>query len=366
MNVDFLNLKAVNDTYEPQLSEAIFRVVHSGRYLYGDEVKSFEQEFADYVGSRYCVGVGNGLDALTLILTALKQLEEWEDDAEILVPAMTFIATVESVSRSGLVPVFCDVNETGQISPESILRMITKKTKAIVPVHLYGRLCDMQRICKIADDYGLKVVEDAAQAHGASASGRKAGIWGCAAGFSFYPGKNLGALGDGGAVTTNDACLADRIRTLANYGSKHKYYHDFLGCNSRLDEVQAAVLRVKLRRLDHDNMCRYRIARIYEENIKHQAVILSEAGSGEAVHHIYPIFTAHRDKLQSYLAEHGIATLIHYPLPVHQQQAYSDYSLCKYPVAERIARQELSLPISPVMSDVEIEYIVDNINRFVP
>ena len=201
MNVDFLNLKAVNDTYEPQLSEAIFRVVHSGRYLYGDEVKSFEQEFADYVGSRYCVGVGNGLDALTLILTALKQLEEWEDDAEILVPAMTFIATVESVSRSGLVPVFCDVNETGQISPESILRMITKKTKAIVPVHLYGRLCDMQRICKIADDYGLKVVEDAAQAHGASASGRKAGIWGCAAGFSFYPGKNLGALGDGGAVT---------------------------------------------------------------------------------------------------------------------------------------------------------------------
>ena len=365
MNLPFLNLKAITNSFEPELSAKVQQVVTSGWYLNGAQNQAFEKEFAAFIGTRYCIGVGNGLDALTLILTALKDINHWDDNDEIIVPAFTFIATAEAISRTGLQPVFCDVQEDFLIDTTKIPALITSKTKALLPVHLYGKVCNMTEIKKIAAQYQLKIFEDAAQAHGAQLAGKRAGNLGNAAGFSFYPGKNLGALGDGGAVTTNDPELAHYVRKLANYGAEKKYHHEVLGCNSRLDEMQAAVLRVKLPRLDEDNQRRQAIARIYSEGIQNRLIQIPYHGDTDSsVFHIYPVCTASRENLQQYLHDAGIETLIHYPVAVHQQAAYQQYHNTSCPVAERIAREELSLPMSPLMTPEEAHFIVEKLNLY--
>lgn len=365
MKVPFLDLKAITASFEPELSSAAVATIQSGWYLNGEQNKLFEKEFANYIGTEFCIGVGNGLDALTLILSAMKQLEGWKNHDEVIVPAMTFIATAEAVNRAGLTPIFCDVTENGVINPDLIVDRLTPRTRAILPVHLYGNPCDMVALQVIAQVYGLKLIEDAAQAHGADFYGQRVGSIGDAAGFSFYPGKNLGALGDGGAVTTNNKKLAERVRMLANYGAKKKYCHERKGCNSRLDEIQAAVLRVKLRRLDADNQLRKKVAQTYNEGIDNPLIQIPYMGDiAESVFHIYPIRCKHRDQLQSYLAEAGIETLIHYPAAVHQQRAYGTYEKESYPVAEAIAQEELSLPMSPLLTEDELAYIIKTINLF--
>ena len=365
MKIPFLDLKAITASFEPELSAAVTETIQSGWYLNGIQNKSFEKEFAQYVGAKFCIGVGNGLDALTLILTAMKQLEGWKNRDEVIVPAMTFIATAEAVNRAGLTPVFCDVTDDFVINPDLIVDKITPQTRAILPVHLYGKMGDMVALQVIAQVHGLKLIEDAAQAHGANFYGQRAGSIGDAAGFSFYPGKNLGALGDGGAVTTNNKKLAERVRMLANYGARKKYFHEKKGCNSRLDEMQAAILRVKLHRLDEDNQRRQEIARAYSEGIHNPLVKIPYDGiCEESIFHVYPIRCKQRDALQTYLAEAGIETLIHYPVAVHQQKAYGYNNAESYPVAEAIAAEELSLPMSPLMTKEETEYIIEKINLF--
>ena len=365
MKVPFLDLKAITASFEPELSAAAMETIQSGWYLNGEQSKAFEKEFANYIGTKFCIGVGNGLDALTLILTAMKQLEGWKNHDEVIVPAMTFIATAEAVNRAGLTPIFCDVTEDGVINPDFIVDRLTPKTRAILPVHLYGKSCDMAALQVIAQVYGLKLIEDAAQAHGAEFYGQRIGSIGDAAGFSFYPGKNLGALGDGGAVTTNNRKLAERVRMLANYGAKKKYCHERKGCNSRLDEIQAAILRVKLRRLDADNELRKKIATAYNEGINNTLIQTPYMNDvTESVFHIYPIKCKQRDKLQTYLAEAGIETLIHYPNAVHKQKAYGTYEAESYPNAETIAREELSLPMSPLLTEDELAHIIKTINLF--
>ena len=365
MIVPFLDLQKITESFEPQLSQAVNQVVTSGWYLNGEQNQYFEKEFSQYIGTDFCVGVGNGLDALTLILTAMKELYHWQDQDEVIVPALTFIATAEAISRAGLRPVFCEVNEDFLLSTAHLPALITQATRAIVPVHLYGKVCDMVKIREIATTAHLKVIEDAAQAHGASLNGIKAGNWGDAAGFSFYPGKNLGALGDGGAVTTCDPELASYVRKLANYGAEKKYHHEVLGCNSRLDEIQAAVLRVKLPRLDEDNRRRRAIAAIYSAEIKNPALRIPYQGdTTESVFHIYPIRTRNREALQSYLHQEGIETLIHYPIAVHQQTAYRQFNQQIFPMAENLAAEELSLPMSPLLTPEEALYIVEKINLY--
>lgn len=365
MNVPFLDLKAVNARFASALAVAGRDVLRSGWYIYGTQCQAFEQEFSRYVGTACCVGTANGLDALTLILQAMKLKEGWSDGAEVIVPAFTFIATAEAVNRAGLTPVFCDVDENFTLDVRNAESLVTPHTCALLPVHLYGHMADMPALLALARRRGLKVVEDAAQAHGATLDGRKAGSWGDAAAFSFYPGKNLGALGDAGAVTTDDEALAGLIRMLGNYGARKKYYHEVLGANSRLDELQAACLRVKLPALDRDNRRRQAIARIYAESIRHPDIRLPYAGDADAsVFHIYPIRTPRRAELQSYLSRAGIGTLIHYPLPLHRQAAYASYHALSFPHAEQAAAEELSLPISPVLTDEEADYVATTLNHF--
>ncbi|EJX09248.1 glutamine--scyllo-inositol transaminase [gut metagenome] len=365
MKIPFLDLKAINASFEPQLSAAVAEVVHSGWYLNGKANQAFEKAFAQYTGTQYAIGVANGLDALTLILRALKILRQWPDNAEVVVPAMTFIASAEAVNRAGLIPVFCDVNADGLMDPQAVEEHLSPRTKALLPVHLYGKLCDMNALSAIASHHHLALIEDAAQAHGACDGRWKAGNCGCAAGFSFYPGKNLGALGDGGAVTTNDAELAHCIRMLANYGAAVKYHHDILGCNSRLDEIQAAVLLIKLKRLDADNENRRRVAQRYAKGINNPLLRLPYQGDCQkSVFHIYPIRCAQRDALQTFLRERGIETLIHYPVAVHRHGAYAEFNAMHYSQAETLASEELSLPISPIMKDEEIDYIINQLNLF--
>lgn len=365
MNVPFLDLKAVNERFESALTDAGRDVMRSGWYIHGAHCQAFEQEFAQYIGTACCVGTANGLDALTLIFQAMKIKEGWNDDTEVIVPAFTFIATAEAVNRAGLTPVFCDVNEYFALDIRQAERLVTQRTRALLPVHLYGHMADMPAVLALSSRYGLKVVEDAAQAHGAELGGRKAGSWGDAAAFSFYPGKNLGALGDAGAVTTDDTELAELIRTLGNYGARKKYCHEILGANSRLDELQAAYLRVKLPALDRDNRRRQTIARIYNETIHHPDIRLPYAGDANtSVFHIYPVRTPWRDALQDYLAQAGIGTLIHYPLPLHRQAAYASYHTLSFPHAEKAAAEELSLPMSPVLTDEEADYVATTLNHF--
>lgn len=364
--IKYFDLQRISASFEPELSEVVACVVRSGWYLQGEENRAFEEAFARYCGVEHCIGVGNGLDALTLIFMAYCEQGVMQPGDEVIVPANTYIASILAVVRAGLKPVFCEPSfQSCNIDPGKIESLISPRTKAVLPVHLYGRCTDMKPICEIAARHHLKVVEDAAQSHGAVFHGKRTGNLGDAAGFSFYPAKNLGALGDGGAVTTNDETLATMIRSIANYGSSAKYVHLYKGINSRLDELQAAVLRLKLPRLDEDNERRRIIAHRYLDEIKNPLLTLPRIGSWEQhVFHIFPVFSPCRDRLQAYLAENEIQAQIHYPTPPHKQGALSEYSTLSLPVTEKIHREELSLPMSPLMTDGEVDAVVAALNRF--
>lgn len=368
-NVPFLDLKAINESFEPELSNSMLRAVQSGWYLFGEENRLFEQEWSRYVGTANAVLCANGLDALTLILRAYRTLRGWQDGDEVIVPANTYIASILAIREAGLKPVLvepsmCDYN----IRAKECRKALTDKTRAIMVVHLYGRVCcDIGNITALAKENNLVVVEDAAQAHGAMWQGRRAGHLGDAAGFSFYPGKNLGALGDAGCVVTDDGELARVVRCMANYGSSRKYVNEMEGINSRTDEVQAAVLRVKLPRLDKDNEHRRLIASKYMEGIKNPMIQLPlwPRDELECVWHVFPIRCAERDTLQKYLAEAGVHTLIHYPIAPHKQQALSHLEHGPLPLTQRIHEEELSLPISPLITVEDAEYVISLINKFV-
>ena len=366
MDIRYFDLARINDSFRPEIDEAVNRVITSGWYLNGDETKKFEKEFAEFSGTRHCIGTGNGLDALTLVLRAWKKMYKWNDNDEVIVPANTFIATVLAITDSGLKPVFCEPKESNALIDESKLEQyINAKTRAIIPVHLYGQLCNMDEIMQLAFKRGLKVLEDACQAHGAkSKNGKRAGGLGDAAAFSFYPGKNIGALGDGGAVTTNDDKLAVTVRCLANYGQVRKYVNEYKGKNSRLDEIQAAMLRIKLRRLDSDNEKRREIAKKYISGINNEGLTLPsiESVGPQHVFHIFAVRTAKRDLLQANLAINGIQTLVYYPFPPHKQKAYEEYNSLSMPIAEKWSTEELSLPMSPLMEDEEVDYVINTIN----
>lgn len=365
--IPFLDLKKINDRYADEISAAIRRVMDSGWYILGNEVKSFEKEYAGYIGTSHAVGCGNGLDALTLILKAYMQLGVMNIGDEIIVPANTYIASILSISANGLVPVPVEpCADTLQIDAEKIEAVITPRTKGIMIVHLYGQCAYSDRIADICRRYNLKLIEDNAQAHGCLYGGRRTGSLGDAAAHSFYPGKNLGALGDGGAVTTDDSRLADMVRCLANYGSSEKYIFRYKGMNSRLDEMQAAVLRAKLPGLDRDNNIRRHIASLYLQGIDHPSITLPTVRDFDShVFHIFPILCEDRDSLMRHLRDNGVATLIHYPIAPHRQAAYREWDRLSLPVTEHIHSCELSLPISPVLTDEETEKIIGIINNWV-
>lgn len=364
MKIDFLNLKEINEKYRPDIDNVIREVVDSGWYLTGKKKELFEKEFAKYCGAKHCIGVGNGLDALALII----QGYGFGQNDEIIVPANTYIASILAISSNGATPILVEPDErTFNIDPKKIEEKITSNTKAIMVVHLYGQTADMDSILKIAEKFNLKVIEDAAQAHGAIyKNNKRTGNLGSAAGFSFYPGKNLGAMGDAGAIVTNDDELALKIRALHNYGSHKKYIHEYKGVNSRLDEIQAALLSVKLKGLDKDNSRRREIAKHYRDNMKNDNILLPEVIGEENSHswHLFVVRAKRRDDLQEYLKDKGIQTLIHYPIPPHKQNAYRELNKMSLPITEAMHRDVLSLPISPVMSDEEIKYITEAINRW--
>ncbi|MCR4942485.1 MAG: DegT/DnrJ/EryC1/StrS family aminotransferase [Campylobacter sp.] len=369
--IPFLDLKTLNAQYRDELVRACERVIDSGWYVQGEEYKAFESEFASFCGSKFCVGVANGLDALTLILRAYKELGAMKDGDEVIVPANTYIASILAISTNNLTPILVEPNlNTYLIDPDKIEEKITSKTKAILPVHLYGQVCEMDKIWAIAKKHGLKIIEDSAQAHGAYYGEKKCGNLGDASGFSFYPGKNLGALGDAGAVTTNDEELANAIRALCNYGSHKKYENLYKGINSRLDEMQAAMLRVKLRYLDKESTARREVADFYIKNIKNPNLTLPLDADMDVknykghVWHIFAVRCAKREKLQAYLSEHGVQTLIHYPIPPHKQVAYKEWNKQSYPISEQIHREILSLPMSGVMSKEQVIKVVNAINDF--
>lgn len=373
--ISYLDLEAINRSFEPDLTDALLRAVHSGWYIRGREDQAFEQAFARYIGTTHCVGVGNGLDALTLVFLAWKTMGLMADGDEVIVPANTYIASILSIQRAGLIPVLCEPDpHTYNLDPNQIETLISPRTKAILAVHLYGNCCPMDRIVTIARRYGLKTLEDVAQAHGATWMGRKAGSWADAGAFSFYPGKNLGALGDAGAVTTDDEVLADRVRALANYGSTEKYVHPFRGMNSRLDELQAAILSVKLPRLDVDNARRRALATRYLAELNSEVVKLPEVdlsaeeelrhGGFTHVFHIFPVLCADRIELQRHLADCGIQTLVHYPIAPHHQKSMVEYASLSFPVSERIHREELSLPLYPTMTEEQIDAVIQAVNGF--
>lgn len=364
--VPFLDLKGINLKNASEIQEAMMRAFSSGWYILGNEVNEFEKEFANYCGVSHCIGVANGLDALILILRAYKELGVIKDGDEVLVPANTYIATILAISLNNLVPVLIepDIN-TYNIDPKRIEEKINSRTKAIMPVHLYGRVAQMDEINEIAKKHKLIVIEDSAQSQGAIFKGKRAGSLGDAAGFSFYPGKNLGAVGDAGAITTNDSQLAETIYVLRNYGSQKKYVNRYKGYNSRLDELQAAILRVKLKYLDQDNQKRRQIAEFYLKNINNPKIILPTVTNPEEnVWHLFVVRTPEREKLIEFLGKNKIGSLIHYPIPPHKQEAYLDWNAHEYPITETIHREVLSLPISPVMSHKEVNKVVDIINTF--
>jgi len=370
--ISFLDLKGINTQYRAELIEACARVIDSGWYIQGNECKEFDKEFAEYCGTKYAIGVANGLDALILILRAYKEMGVMGDGDEVIVPSNTYIASILAISQNNLVPVLVEPRlDTYLVDPSKIEAKITSKTKAILPVHLYGQTCEMDTINEIAKKYNLKVIEDSAQSHGAYFDGKRSGNLGDASGFSFYPGKNLGALGDGGAVTTNDEELANAIKALGNYGSHKKYENLYKGINSRLDEIQAAMLRVKLRYLDNEVEKRREIANYYIENITNPTIILPIQNSKLSIKnyqnhvwHLFVIRTNKRDELQKYLLDNGIQTLIHYPLPPHKQNAYAEWNNDSYPISEQIHEEVLSLPISGVQSLEDTVKIVRVINDF--
>lgn len=362
--IPFLPLGAINETFQPALSEAALRVIKSGWYLQGQATKQFERSFADFVGVRYCVGVGNGLDALTLSLMALKQMYHWDEHTEVIVPNMTFVATAQAVVRAGMIPVFADVDKNALLTPSTAEHVLSPHTRAVLPVHLYGKAADMEAFAAWTKENHLKLLEDAAQAHGAYSGKKRVGSTALISAFSFYPGKNLGALGDGGAVTTDDEELAHRVRTLANYGADRKYHHVMQGLNSRLDEIQAAMLNVKLCRLDQDNLHRQHIASIYAEHIHNPLVELPYQGNtAHSVFHIYAARCQERERLSTYLQKNGIQTSCHYPLTLSEQPIFSSIN-CHTPRATEWARTQISLPVSPIMTDEEALTVCETINQF--
>lgn len=360
--IKFLDLKKINERFRGEMDAAVKRVLDNGWYLLGQEIEQFEKDFAAYCGVKHCVGVANGLEALKLIIKAYG----FGPGDEIVVPANTYIASILAISDSGCTPVLVEPKwETRLIDEDLIEAAITPRTKAIMVVHLYGRAMEMTKVWAIAKRHGLKVIEDSAQAHGAMFNGRRTGNLGDASGFSFYPGKNLGCLGDGGAVTTNDAELAAKVKALRNYGSDVKYHFPYRGTNSRLDEIQAAWLGVKLPRLDADNARRREIAARYCAEISNPLVELPVNPNDESmVWHVFAVTCPKRDELQKSLTENGIQTVIHYPIPPHKQPCYAEWNGRSYPVTERIHREILSLPISPVLTDGEVGEVIRVVNEF--
>ncbi|WOV86462.1 DegT/DnrJ/EryC1/StrS family aminotransferase [Sporosarcina oncorhynchi] len=362
--IEFLSLKKVNEAYEERFQKAASRVIESGWYVLGEEVNSFEKEYANYCGTNYCVGVSNGLDALKLLLKAYG----FGPGDDIIVPSNTQIAPILAISEVGAKPILVEPNPiTFTIDPEKVKAKITSKTKAIVVVHLYGRVADMDPIRQIAFEHNLKVIEDSAQAHGAVYKGSRTGSLADASAFSFYPSKNLGAIGDGGAITTNDGVLAEKLFALRNYGSPKKYENLYRGYNHRLDEMQAAFLRIKLQDLDTRNDARRKIATTYLREMKNKHIILPEqpANTAEHVWHLFVIRTSNRTELQRFLNERGIESMIHYPIPPHLQQAYKEMNNESYPISEQIHDEVLSLPLSPVQTDEETQAVIQAINDFV-
>ncbi|MBR0523457.1 MAG: DegT/DnrJ/EryC1/StrS family aminotransferase [Prevotella sp.] len=404
--IPYLPLKELNARHATEMKEAMAEVVNSGWYLRGEQTRRFEQEYAQYIGTRYCVGCGNGLDALTLIFRAYKELGILQEGDEVIVPANTYIASILAITENNLTPILVEPRiDTFQMDDSLIEQHITKKTKAILLVHLYGYCAYTEKIAKLCNNYHLLLIEDNAQAHGCNfqlsiinchgrlssrkATGRrvsgnlgqssklvgsrcsdnfqlkKTGSLGNAAGHSFYPGKNLGALGDGGAVTTDDEQLAEVVRALGNYGSSKKYHFDYMGKNSRLDELQAALLRIKLKYLDQDNERRRQIALRYIREISNPLLRLpSDEFAKNSVHHIFPVLCEQRDRLQEYLREHGVETIIHYPIPPHQQPCYAAWNTLQLPVTEQIHQQELSIPLHPLLKEEETTTIILLLNQF--
>lgn len=366
--IRYLDLKKITSRYEPALSQAVARVVASGWYLLGKEVARFEERFAEYCGARHCIGVANGLDALSLIFRSYIEMGVMQEGDEVIVAANTYIASILAISENRLVPVLVEPDTLRyNIDPEKAEAAVTPRTRAILVVHLYGQTCDMTPIREIASRRGLKIVEDCAQSHGAVYKGTRCGALGDAAGFSFYPGKNLGALGDGGAVTTSDEVLATVIRRIANYGTSRKYINEYKGRNSRLDEIQAAVLSLKLEYLDADTLRRRQIALRYRREIVNRAIVLPQVVCEEEhVWHIFPILAEKRDQLQTYLHDAGVETLIHYPVPPHFQQAYREWQNLSFPLTERIHREELSIPLHPALTDEEVTTVINVLNSWQP
>lgn len=369
--IPFLDLKSINAQYREELIEAATRVIDSGWYIMGAELKAFEREYAEYCGTKHCIGVANGLDALILVLRAWKELGKLKDGDEVIVQANTYIASILAITENNLVPVLVEPDpDTFNLNAATVLAAITQKTKAILPVHLYGLISPMPEIMEIANEHNLLVLEDCAQSHGANIQGRIAGRWGHAAGFSFYPGKNLGALGDAGAITTNDDELAQTVRAIANYGSHKKYENLYQGVNSRLDELQAALLRVKLNHLDSETQRRREIATAYASGIKNTYLKLpipsntSLSDLDKHVFHLFVVRSPNRIGFQKHLNEAGVQTVIHYPIPPHQQRAYKELSHLTLPLTEKIHNEVISLPISPVMTYEQVKTVIDVCNSF--
>ena len=371
--IHYLPLGDINARHDAEIREAVSRVLDSGWYLRGEATRQFEQHYAEYIGTRHCIGVANGLDALTLILRAYMEMGVMQEGDEVIVPANTFIASILAITENRLKPVLVEPSpDTLQIDDARIEQAITPRTRAIMIVHLYGRCAYTDRIGDICKTHGLKLIEDNAQAHGCVylsplishlAPLKQTGSLGDAAGHSFYPGKNLGALGDAGAVTTDDDELADVITVLGNYGSHQKYMHDYAGRNSRIDELQAAILDVKLRHLDADNQRRREIAARYERNISSE-LVTCPSSNRNSVYHIFPVFSPRRDELQHYLADNGVETQIHYPVPPHKQKCYKEWGTLEFPITEQIHAQELSIPCHPALTDGEADQIIQLLNNF--
>ncbi len=360
--IKFLDLYKINERLRKEINGKITQVLDSGWYLLGEETENFEQNFAKYCGVKHCIGVANGLESLNLIIRGYG----FAQGDEIIVPANTYIASILAISENGCTPILVepDIN-TYNINPDLIEKKITSKTKAIMVVHLYGQAVQMQKIWALAQKYNLKIIEDSAQAHGAKYQNKRVGSLGDASGFSFYPGKNLGCVGDGGCVTTNDDELAQKIKALRNYGSHKKYHNVFIGMNSRLDEIQAGILDIKLKFLDEDNQKRKEIAKYYRKNIKNSNIILPNVYAEDAhVWHLFVVRTKQRDNFQKYLLDNEIQTIIHYPIPPHKQECYKLWNNLSYPITEEIHKSVLSLPISPVMSDDEMRKVVEVINEY--
>ncbi|HEY9542126.1 DegT/DnrJ/EryC1/StrS family aminotransferase [Prevotella sp.] len=365
MKIEYLSLKKVTDLHREEIHDAVNSVVASGQYLQAEQTKGFENEYAAYLGSRHCVGCGNGLDALTLIFRAYKEMGKLKDGDEILVPANTYIASILAITENGLKPVLVEPYYSSlEIDDFLMQRAITPRCKALLLVHLYGRCAMNEAIAEACRRHNLLLIEDNAQAHGCTYNQLKTGHLGHAAAHSFYPTKNLGALGDAGCVTTDCQELATLIRTLGNYGAERKHYHSHKGVNSRMDELQAAVLRVKLKYLDKENARRKAIAEYMIANIDNPKISLSFDPIADNVHHIFPVFSNQRNDLQAFLLTNGIETAIHYPVAPHRQRCYKGWNKLSFPITELLARTELSIPCNPTLTDNEVEYIVETLNRF--